>query len=69
MVPLTPGSSLHEIFPERMQEWVVIFSSPRDFPNPGMEPVYHALAGGFFPTEPPGKPHSGGIIIVILIIH
>ena len=37
--------------------------------QPSMVPVYPALAGRFFITEPPGKPHSGGIIIVILIIH
>ena len=28
----------------------------RDLPGPGIEPVSPALAGGFFPTEPPGKP-------------
>ena len=32
------------------------FPSPRDLCTPGREPVSHALAGGFFPTEPPGKP-------------
>ena len=25
-------------------------------PNPGIEPMLPALAGGFFTTEPPGKP-------------
>ena len=30
--------------------------SPGDFPDPGMEPVSPALAGGFFTTELPGKP-------------
>ena len=30
--------------------------SPGDLPNPGMEPMSPALAGGFFTTEPPGKP-------------
>ena len=30
--------------------------SPGDLPDPGMEPVSPALAGGFFTTEPPGKP-------------
>ena len=29
-----------------------------DFPKPGIEPVALALAGGFFTTEPPGKPHK-----------
>ena len=27
-----------------------------DPPGPGIEPVSPALAGGFFTTEPPGKP-------------
>ena len=35
------------------------FPSPGDLPHPGMEPsspVSSALSGGFFTTEPPGKP-------------
>ena len=34
-------------------------SLEEDLPNPGIEPVSppsSALAGGFFTTEPPGKP-------------
>ena len=27
-----------------------------DLPGPGIEPASPALAGGFFPTEPSGKP-------------
>ena len=34
--------------------------SPGDLPNPGIEPASPALAGGFFTTEPPGKPQGGG---------
>ena len=30
--------------------------SPGHRPDPGIEPVSPALAGGFFTTEPPGKP-------------
>ena len=29
---------------------------PQESPDPGTEPVSPALAGGFFTTEPPGKP-------------
>ena len=29
--------------------------SPGNLPDPGMEPVSPALAGGLFTTEPPGK--------------
>ena len=27
-----------------------------DLPDPGTEPVFPAWVGGFFTTEPPGKP-------------
>ena len=30
--------------------------SPGDLPDPNIEPVSPALAGGFFTIEPPGKP-------------
>ena len=32
------------------------FPSPVDLPDPGIKPASLALAGGFFTTEPPGKP-------------
>ena len=32
------------------------FLSPRDLPDSGIELVSPALLGGFFTTEPPGKP-------------
>jgi len=34
----------------------LLFTSPGDLPNPGIKPTSPALAGGFFTTEPPGKP-------------
>ena len=33
------------------------FPSPGDLPDPGIGPMFPALAGSFFTTEPPGKPH------------
>ncbi|KAB0345653.1 hypothetical protein FD754_022579 [Muntiacus muntjak] len=33
------------------------FLSPGDLLNPGIKPRSPALAGRFFTTEPPGKPH------------
>jgi len=45
------------------------FSSPRDLPDPGMEPtslVSPALAGRFFLTVPPGSPFSTKSEIYIL---
>jgi len=41
----------------RQEDWSELpFSSPGDYPDPGMEPV--SPAGRFFTTEPPGKPKS-----------
>ena len=44
----------------RQEYWTgVPFPSPGDLPDPGIERVSPALAGGFFTTEPPGKPFGG----------
>ena len=51
----TPGSSVHGILQARVLEWVAI-PSPGVLPNWGIEPMYLALAGRFFITEPLGKP-------------
>ena len=44
----------------RQKYWSgLLFSSPGDLSNPGIEPestLSPALTGGFFTTEPPGKP-------------
>ena len=50
----SPDSSVHGILQARILQWVAI-SSPRDLPNPGIEPSSPALASRFFTTEPPGK--------------
>ena len=51
-VPLSMG------FP-RQEYWSGLpFLSPRDLPDPGVEPASPAFAGGFFTTEPPGKPNQ-----------
>ena len=43
----------------RQEYWSGLpFPTPRDLPNPGIEPespAALAVAGGFFTTEPPGK--------------
>ena len=40
----------------RQEYWSGLpFPSLGDLPNPGIEPKASALAGGFFPTESPGK--------------
>ena len=43
----------------RQEYWSELpFPSPGDLTNPGIEPTSPELAGGFFTTEPPGKPHA-----------
>jgi len=37
-----------------------------DLPGSGIEPVASALAGGFFTTEPPGKPY---VLILPCVCH
>ena len=42
------------------------FPSPGDLPNPGIKPAcISCLAGGFFITEPPGKPCISSMAIPI----
>ena len=54
-----PGSSVYGISQARI---LGEFPSPRDLPNPGIEPMSPALAGRFFTTEPPGKPPHQGLV-------
>ena len=43
----------------RQEYWSGLpFPSPGDLSDPGVEPMSLALAGGFFTTEPPGKPEA-----------
>ena len=40
----------------RQEYWSGLpFPSPGDLPDPGIEPMSPALAGGFFTAEPPGR--------------
>ena len=49
-----PGSSVRGISQARILEWVVI-SFPREYSPPRVQSLT-CIAGGFFTTEPPGKP-------------
>ena len=43
----------------RQEYWSGLsFPSPEDLPDPGIETVSPALAGGVFTAEPPGKPRA-----------
>jgi len=47
--PLSMGFS-------RQEQWSgLLFPSPRDLPDPEIEPTSPALAGRFFNTQPPGN--------------
>ena len=54
---LPPGSSVHDILPARILEWVAISHARGPFPPRGrtVSPASPALAGRFFTTAPPGK--------------
>ena len=57
----TPWTVVHQAplsmgFP-RQESWSGLpFPPPGDLPNPRIKPTSPALAGGFFTTEPAGKP-------------
>ena len=50
-----PGSSVHGILQARIQEWVAMPSSKRSFQSRDQICI-SCIAGGFFTTEPLGKP-------------
>ena len=49
-----PEPSVYEISQARILDGLP-FPSQSDLPNPGIEPMLPALAGGLFTIEPPGK--------------
>ena len=51
-----PGSSVHRIFQARILEWVAISFTSDSSPHRDQTHV-SCIAGGFFTTEPPGKPN------------
>ena len=51
-----PGSSVHEISQAKILEWVAISFSRGSSRNQEIKLVSLAFAGGFFITEPTGKP-------------
>ena len=55
-----PGFSVHEILQAGILEWVAISSSRRFSPPRDQTSIFcvSCIAGGFFTTEPPGKPTS-----------
>ena len=58
---VTPLTVACQGFPRQEHCSGLPFPNPGDLPNPGIEPVFPVspvLAGGFFITEPPGKPYT-----------
>ena len=64
-----PGSSVHRIFQARIRKWVVI-SSPRELPNPGIEPciLYISCTGNKFWPWAMGSPFPGICLTMILFL-
>ena len=59
-----PGSSVHGILQARKLEWVAMPSSRESSPSRDRTFVscISCIAGGFFTTEPPGKPRGSYIL-------
>ena len=51
----TMDYTVHEILQARIRKWVAV-PSPRNLPNPGMEPGSPALQADTLQAELPGKP-------------
>ena len=62
-----PGFSVHGTFQTRILEWVAI-SFSRGSSQPTDKLTSPALAGGFFTTEPPGKPSFNYAPVLIIIL-
>ena len=45
------GYTVHGILQARILEWVTLFPSPEDLPNPGIEPRSPAMQADSLPTE------------------
>ena len=50
------GSQALELRLSSCGAWTQLLCDMWDFPGSWIQSVSHALAGGFFTTEPPGKP-------------
>ena len=51
---------VHAILQTRILEWLA-FPSPRDLPNPGIEPMFPALQADSLPAELQGKLKNTGV--------
>ena len=55
------GSQALELPLSSCVTWTWLFCDMWDLPGPGIKPTSPALAGGFFTTQPPGKPGPGDL--------
>ena len=64
---MTPGTIQSMEF-SRPEYWSgLLFPSPGDLPNPGIEPRSPALQVNPLPAEPPGKPKNTGVVSLSLL--
>ena len=68
---VTPWTVAHQALLSKAFSWQeyrsrLPFPSPGDLPDSGIEPMSSALAGGFFISEPLGKPTWPGLITKVL---
>ena len=67
----TPWTVAHQAplfmgFPRQEYRNGLPFPFPGDLPNPGIEPLYPALAGKFLTTEPQGSPKVYFVAVQLL---
>ena len=67
---MTPGTVVHQaplpVGFSRQEYWSGLpFPSPGHSPNPGNKPPSPASAGGFFTTEPPRKPITSLLLLLL----
>ena len=60
------GSSVPGILQARILEWVAIYASKGNLPNPEIEPVSPELQAGSLLAEPPGKPRNNEAYLLSL---
>ena len=57
-------SSVHGILQASIPEWGLPVPYPGDLSNPGIKPMSPTFQADSLPSEPPGKPLTGGTLII-----
>ena len=64
-----PDPSVHGILQASILESGFPFPYPGDVSNPGIKPMSPTFQADSLPSEPPGKPLTGGTLITFVFTH